>query len=113
MRKSIKNPLKNIQNGSRNHQNPSKIDAQIEAQKKHDFCLKKVTSGIAVGWMEFDPKVVQNGIQKSWKIQYRKSMPKRRPKGRKGMENDAKMSSKIMKKSIQDSMSKNDQKYIR
>ena len=98
MRKSIKNPLTIIQNWSRNHQNPSKIDAQIEAQKKQDFFLKKVTFRIAVGIIDLEPKVVQNGIQKSWKIQHRKSMLKWRPKGRKGMENCAKMASKIMKK---------------
>ena len=64
MRKSIKNRLKIIQNGSRNHQNPSKIDAQIEAQKKHDF-FEKVTLGIPVRSRHWGPKVVQNGIQKS------------------------------------------------
>ena len=56
MRKSIKNPLKIIQNGSRNHQNPSKIDAQIEAQKKHDFFMKKSRLGFL-----FVPEI---GVQK-------------------------------------------------
>ena len=65
MRKSIKNQLKIIQNGSRNHQNPSKIDAQIEAQKKHDFFYEKMTLGIPARLIDLRSKVVQNGIQKS------------------------------------------------
>ena len=58
------------------------------------FC-EKVTSGIAVGIIDLGPKVIQNGIQKSWKFQHRKSMLKWCPKGRKGVENIANMAPKI------------------
>ena len=80
--------------------------------RKNKIFLKKVTFRRPARWVEFDQKVLQNGIQKSWKNRYRKSMPKWWPKGRKGMENGAEMASKIMKKSIQNSMSKNDRKII-
>ena len=54
--------------------------------------------GLAVRSRDWGPKVIQNGINKSWKNRCRKSIPKWGQKDQKRVENGAKMGPKIMKK---------------
>ena len=75
------NPLKSIQIPSKIHQNSWKFQPWNETWKKQDFCLKKW----GLGFFVLEPKVIQNGIRKSWKSRHRKSIQKWCPKDRKGM----------------------------
>ena len=63
---------KSNQNPSKSIQNPSLERGPEKTRKK----FEKVTLRPAVGIIDFGPKVVQKGIEKSSKNQYRKSMPK-------------------------------------
>ena len=72
MLKSIKNHPKSIQNSSKiMKKQPLKRDP-----KKTRFLLKKATFRRPAGWVDLAPKVLQNGIRKSWKSRHRKSIQK-------------------------------------
>ena len=91
--KSIKNHPKSIQTSLKiMKKQPLKRDP-----KKTRFFLKKATFRQPARWVDLAPKVVQNGIRKSWKSRHRTSIQKWCPKGRKGMEHGANMVPKIMK----------------
>ena len=90
--KSIKVHPNSIQFSSKFMKNPA-LKRDLE---KTLFLFEKVIPKPGRDFSFWEPKVVQNGIRKSWKNQHRKSIQQWCPKGRKGMGHGAKMAPKIM-----------------
>ena len=91
--KSIKIHPNSIQNSSKF----MKIPALKRDLEKTWFLFEKVIPKPAPDFSFWEPKVIQNGIRKSWKSRHRTSIQKWCPKGWKGMENGANMAPKLMK----------------